>query len=440
MHPQSHSTHPPATLEHLVIVGNGMAGHRLVEALVKRPSLSLRITVIGEEPQPAYNRILLSPLLAGEMEREALTLRDADWYAEQQIDLILGERVTTIDRQSRRLTTDAGRTLDYDRLVLATGSRPAMPPIPGLELAGVHVFRDLNDAAALTRAAEAGGSAVVIGGGLLGLEAAEGLRKQGQNKNGMQVSLIQRDDRLMNRQLDITAARLLEAELSSRGLDIFIDAGLDHLTGDGQGHVTGAMLSDGQWLPAECVVVAIGITPNKELGQAAGLEVNRAIVVDETLTSSDPAIHALGECCEFQGNTFGLVEPIWKQVDVLAAHLAGEPTTGYVETPCATKLKVSGVSLYAFGPTEAEPDHDVLTYRDPLQGDYRRLLLHDGRIVGAVLYGDTAMGPWYFDHSLAGTDLGPCRQALLLGAADADALLHEHANPDSPESPVKEAA
>ncbi len=438
MHPQS--APQPATLEHLVIIGNGMAGHRLVEALAKRPALSLRITVIGEEPQPAYNRILLSPLLAGEMERDALTLRDADWYAEQQIDLILGERVTDIDRQSRRLTTDAGRILDYDRLVLATGSRPAMPPIPGLTLAGVHVFRDLNDAEALTRAAEAGGSAVVIGGGLLGMEAAEGLRKQGQAKRGMNVSLIQRDDRLMNRQLDITAARLLEAELSGRGLDIHTDAGLDHLTGDDQGHVTGAMLSDGQWLPAECVVVAIGITPNKELGQAAGLEVNRAIVVGETLTTSDPAIHALGECCEFQGNTFGLVEPIWKQVEVLAAHLAGEPTAGYVETPCATKLKVSGVSLYAFGPTEAEPDHDVLTYRDPLQGDYRRLLLCDGRIVGAVLYGDTAMGPWYFEHSLAGTDLGPCRQALLLGAADADALLHEHANPDSPERPVKEAA
>ncbi|PMR72527.1 NAD(P)/FAD-dependent oxidoreductase [Billgrantia endophytica] len=425
-----------ATTEHLVIVGNGMAGHRLIEALVKQPGRPMSITVIGDESQPAYNRILLSPLLAGEMERDALSLHDANWHAQQGITLVLGERVITIDRKTKTLTTDAGRTLDYDRLVLATGSRPAMPPIPGLALAGVHVFRDLNDAFALRRAAETGGNAVVIGGGLLGLEAAEGLRKR-----GMDVSLIQRDDRLMNRQLDTTAARLLEAELRARGLAIVTDATLDHLTEDGQGHVTGARLSDGRWLPAACVVVAIGITPNTALGRDAGLEVNRAVIVDDTLTTSDPAIHALGECCEFQGNTFGLVEPIWQQVEVLAAHLSGQPVDGYVDTPCATKLKVSGVSLYAFGPTEPDADHDVLTYRDPVQGDYRRLLLRNGRIQGAVLYGDTAMGPWYFAHSRDGTDLGPCRQALMLGTADADALLAEHdLNPESPERPVKEAA
>ncbi|MCC5884766.1 MAG: NAD(P)/FAD-dependent oxidoreductase [Halomonas sp.] len=423
--------------EHLVIVGNGMAGHRLVEALLARPERPARITVIGAETTPAYNRILLSPLLAGEIEREAITLRDAAWYAEHDIDLVLGERVETIERSARRLTTDAGRELDYDRLVLATGSNPARPPVPGLELPGVYLFRDLNDANALAHAAEQGSHAVVIGGGLLGLEAAEGLRKR-----GMQVSLLQRDDRLMNRQLDLTAARLLEKELRGRGLDIHTDAQLERLEADAEGNVCAALLADGTRLTADCVVVAIGIVPNAELGQAAGLEVNRGIVVDEWLTTADPAIYALGECCEFQGQTFGLVEPIWRQVEVLADRLcpgSAERSEGYVDTPYATKLKISGVSLYAFGPTDPEPEHDVLSYRDPQQGDYRRLLLREGRLEGVVLYGDTASGPWYFEQALAGRDLSSCRSALLLGAADAQILLDDALN-ESPQRPAKEAA
>ncbi|MCG6659311.1 NAD(P)/FAD-dependent oxidoreductase [Halomonas campisalis] len=432
------ATYPPT--EHLVIVGNGMAGHRLVEALVGKPGRPSRITVIGEEPDPAYNRILLSPLLAGEMERDALTLRDANWYADQGIELILGERVSDIDRQVQRLTTDAGRTLAYDRLVLATGSSPARPPVPGLELPGVHVFRDLDDAEALIHysqnpAGGRGGSAVVIGGGLLGLEAAEGLRKRGQ---GMRVSLLQRDDRLMNRQLDATAAGLLESELRERGLDIHTHAQLERLEAGADGRVGAVHLADGTRLAADCVVVAIGIVPNVALARRADLDVNRGIVVDETLTSADPAIHALGECCEFQGTTYGLVEPIWRQVEVLAAHLAGETVDGYVEQPSATKLKVSGVSLYAFGPIDPDPEHEVLAYHDPEQGDYRRLLLRNGRLEGAVLYGDTASGPWYFEQALAGVDLGPCRAALLLGATDAQALLDE--SNESPHCPAKEAA
>ncbi|QTP54198.1 NAD(P)/FAD-dependent oxidoreductase [Billgrantia sulfidoxydans] len=430
--------HPEtSTVEHLVIVGNGMAGHRLAEALLARTERPARITVIGAEQTPAYNRILLSPLLAGEMQREALTLRSAEWYAEQGIELILGERVEAIDRDARTLTTDAGRELDYDRLVLATGSNPARPPVPGLELPCVHVFRDLHDADALARAAETGRNAVVIGGGLLGLEAAEGLRKR-----GMRVSLLQRDDRLMNRQLDLTAARLLENELRGRGLDIHTDAQLERLEADAEGQVCAAHLSDGTRLAADCVVVAIGIVPNAELARAAGLESNRGVIVDEWLTTSDPAIHALGECCEHRGNLYGLVEPIWRQVEVLAERLCrpnAEGVPGYVEQPTATKLKVSGISLYAFGPTEAEPDHEVLSYRDPQQGDYRRLLLRGGRLEGVVLYGDTASGPWYFEQALAGRDLTACRAALLLGAADAQALLDDASN-ESPQRPAKEAA
>lgn len=409
--------------EHLLIIGNGMAGHRLLETLLKKPVRPARITVIGDERTPAYNRILLSPLLAAEMEREALTLHDADWYAEQDVALTLGERATRIDRRSGRVTTNAGREIDYDRLVLATGSRPAMPSVPGIDLAGVHGFRDLDDASALAQAAHEGRRAVVIGGGLLGLEAAEGLRKR-----GMAVSVLQRAKRLMNRQLDPTAATLLERELVARGLKVVTGAQIAALEDDGQGRVAGAWLEDGRFVAADCVVVAAGITPNAELGRDAGLEADRAIIVDEYLTSTDPAIHALGECCQFQGRTYGLVEPIWHQVEVLATRLCGDSSRGYAETryiekPCATKLKISGISLYAFGPIEAEDDHEVLTYHDPEQGDYRRLLLRGGRIEGAVLYGDTADGPWYFEQSLAGRDVRPCRQALLFGAGDATPLL-----------------
>lgn len=444
MHPAPHET------EHLVIIGNGMAGHRLVEALLKRPGRPSRITVIGDEATPAYNRILLSPWLAGEMEREALTLREAEWYAEQGVELVLGERVTSIDRAARRLTTDAGRALDYHRLVLATGSRPAMPGVPGIELSGVHGFRDLQDAETLARVAERGGRVVVIGGGLLGLEAAEGLRKRGegarrQGTGGLRVSVLQRSSRLMNRQLDVTAAGLLEAELGRRGLAIHTGAQLAAIEGDPHGRVAGVRLIDGRRLAADCVVVAAGITPNAELGREADLATQRAIVVDGHLTTSDPAIHALGECCQFEGTTYGLVEPIWRQVEVLAEHLAADPAEGarYEERPSATKLKISGISLFAFGPTEAEADHDVLAYHDPEQGDYRRLLLRDGRLEGAVLFGDTAMGPWLFEQAQAGSDLSPCRRALLLGAADADALLdghHSDTNSDNPDRPVKEAA
>ena len=441
-HPETSAT------DRLVIVGNGMAGHRLVQALLARPERPTHITVIGAETAPAYNRILLSPLLAGEMERADLTLRSAEWYAEQGIELVLGERVNSIDRTTRRLTTDAGRTLEYDRLVLATGSSPARPPVPGLELAGMHVFRDLHDADTLARTAKRGGNAVVIGGGLLGLEAAEGIRKRGQGKRGMRVSLLQRAERLMNRQLDLTAARLLESELRSRGLDIRTGARLERLEADADGHVCAVHLADGTRLAADCVVVAIGIVPNAALARVAGLEVHRGIMVDEWLTTSDPAIHALGECCEFEGTTYGLVEPIWQQVEVLAErlcldhdHADAEDAQGYVEQPTATKLKVSGISLYAFGPIDPAPEHDVLSYRDPQQGDYRRLLLRDGRLEGAVLYGDTTSGPWYFEQALAGRDLGSCRSALLLGAADAQALLDDAEQaPTTPQRPAKEAA
>ncbi|MEH6641942.1 FAD-dependent oxidoreductase [Vreelandella glaciei] len=419
METTSRCSHNDHLNDHLVIIGNGMASHRLIEALVKLPTRPQHITVISAEPTPAYNRILLSPLLAGEMTQDALTLRDAQWYEDQGVTLMLGEKVDALHRDRRTVVTDTGRTLPYDHLVLATGSRPAMPDVPGIELAGVHGFRDLQDADALTDIAQRGGEAVVIGGGLLGLEAAEGLRKRG---NDISVSVLQRSERLMNRQLDTTASHLLENELSQRGLKIITGAQLARLEGNAQGQVSKLHLDDGRQLAATSVIVAAGITPNAALGHQAGLTTERAIVVDEFLTTSDPAISALGECCQFDGTTYGLVEPIWRQVEVLAARLGGTPTLGYADAPSATKLKISGVALYAFGPTEASAEHEVLNYHDIERGDYRRLLLRDGQIEGAVLYGDTSQGPWYFEQALAGTDLNAYRHALLFGAADVEVL------------------
>ncbi|PRY65299.1 assimilatory nitrate reductase (NADH) beta subunit [Vreelandella songnenensis] len=411
--------------DHLVIIGNGMASHRLLEQVVEAPNRPARISVIGAEASPAYNRILLSPLLSGELQPDALSLRSASWYAERGITLHLGERVTHIDRGLQRVVTSQ-RTLAFDQLVIATGSRPALPDVPGMALEGVHGFRTLEDADTLADIATRGGQCVVIGGGLLGLEAAEGLRKRGAD-----VYVIQRGTQLMNRQLDDTAARLLEATLAKRGLTIHTQAQLSHLEDDGHGHVAAVVLTDGRRLPAQSVVVAAGITPNAELGAEAGLETRRAILVDNTLATSDPRIHALGECCQFEQHTYGLVEPIWRQVEVLADALCGKGRARYREAPTATKLKISGIALYAFGPTEASAEHEVLSYHDPESGDYRRLLLRNGRLEGAVLYGDTRTGPWYFAKALAGTDLTACRQALLFGEADANALL----DPDNAPSP-----
>lgn len=405
---------------HLVIVGNGMAGHRLLSALLKRPDRPDRITVIGEEASPAYNRILLSPWLAGEIERSALDL-PLEHVATAGVTWRLGERVVTIDRRRRRIHTDRGEPVAYDRLVLATGSRPALPDVPGIRLGNVGGFRDLVDTAWLTSRPE-GSRAVVIGGGLLGLEAAEGLRKR-----GLAVTVLQRSERLMNRQLDETAASWLRTELESRGLTIETRTRLAACEGDTDGNVAAVRLENGRRLPADCVVVAAGITPHTALARQAGLRTARGIVVDATLTTSDPAIHALGECCEFEGRTYGLVDPIWRQVDVLAARLCGQRSASYREIPCATRLKVADISIFAFGPVELPPGHEMLTYADPENGDYRRLLLHDDRLVGAVLYGDTAAGPGYFHHAREAHDLSACRDVLLFGADDATRLLAENA-------------
>ncbi len=417
-----------------IIVGNGMAGHRLLNTLRARCRLDVQITLIGEEHAAAYNRVLLSPWLAGEIARPALALEIAETRGNVSVSERLGQRVTAIDRTAREVTLETGERLAYDRLILATGSRSAMPQVPGIELGNVGTFRNLDDADWLA-AQPPGRQAIVVGGGLLGLEAAEGLRRR-----GLEVTLLQRSERLMNRQLDRTAADWLAQTLARRGLTLMTGATLARCDGDAAGNVCAVTLADGRRLAADCVVIAAGIEAHSELGRRAGLDVARGIRVDAHLTTSDPHIHALGECCEFEGDTVGLVEPIWQQVEVLAAHLCadapGQATTpGYVRRDCATRLKVAGVSLYAFGPAEAEDAAtEVLTYADAEHGDYRRLLLRDSRLIGALLYGDTAAGPALFALAQAATPLPPCREALLFGPRDIERHLATEAQPTQEEA------
>lgn len=397
----------------LVIVGNGMAANRLLQELVKQPKRPTSVLVIGKEPRPAYNRVLLSPLLAGEKSAAEVELQGRDWYRDHGIELLCDDPVLRLDPAAHALETRAGVRVSYRRLVLATGSRAAMPAVPGVTLDGVMGFRNWSDVERMQRAAQRGGRALVIGGGLLGLEAAEGLRKL-----GMATAVVQRSDWLLNRQLDRTAAALLRETLEARGLQVHTGAGLEAIEGE-QGRVRGVLLKDGRRLPAELVVVAAGITPEVGLAREAGIGCDRAIRVDAQLRTDQAEVYALGECCEFDGHTYGLVAPIWRQAQVLAAVLCGA-SAAYREQAVATQLKVSGIELFSCGEIDAG-DAETLEYLDRALGEYRKLWLRDNRLVGAVLYGDTRLGHGYFEQLLAQRDLSAGRASLLYDPAPAAA-------------------
>lgn len=418
---RDHDTTQAFATRRVLIIGNGMATQRLLEALVSRAERPEDIHVFGDENTPAYNRILLSPLLAGEIGEEEIILRGREWFDEHDITLHCGRRIVTIDRTARTLVDDRGERHDYDRLIIATGSRARLFELPGAELSGIHGFRTTEDVTSLMAAEHYTRRAVVIGGGLLGLEAAEGLRKR-----GLDVTVVHRGTHLMNRQLDEQAAEMLFEELQRRGLTLRLERQPIAYDSDDGIRVSEVVLDDGERLKAGLVVVAAGIVPNAEPGITAGLAGNQAIRVDDTLTTSDANIMALGECCEFEHTTFGLVDPIWAQVEVLADRLCGGDQR-YALTPCATRLKVSGVDLYAFGILAPKPGDEVLRYLDADHGDYRRLILRNNRLVGAVLYGDTRDGPWYFRQSVDRCDLTPCRDTLIFGATDATQQLEEAA-------------
>lgn len=399
----------------LVVVGNGMAGMRTVEELLALAPDLYDITVFGAEPHGNYNRILLSPVLAGEKTVDDIMLHPREWYARHGITLLAGDPVVAIDRARRLVRSQSGREVRYDRLLLATGSRPFIVPVPGHQLDGVIAFRDIQDVETMLAAARAHRHAVVIGGGLLGLEAANGLLRQ-----GMDVTVLHLGDALMDRQLDANAAALLKRTLERRGLRILLGANTSEILGESR--VTGVRLADGSQIPADLVVMAAGVRPNAELARAAGLHCERAIVVDDTLQTYDPRIYAVGECVQHRQATFGLVAPIWDQARVCAAHLAGAGHRRYVQQATATRLKVSGVELYSAGDIVGGEDSEDLVLRDPRRGIYKRLVLQGGRLAGAVLYGDVQDGPWYFELIQNGTPIGAMRNRLLFGKAQCEAV------------------
>ncbi len=401
----------------LVIIGNGMAPGRMLEELFEKAPGLYDITIFNAEPRVNYDRIMLSPVLSGEKAYEDIIIHDEAWYAYHGVTLHKGAKVSTIDRAARTVTAENGITATYDKLVIATGSSPIIIPVPGSDLPGVVAYRDLDDVARMLDVAKGGGRAVVIGGGLLGLEAAYGLKRQ-----GMEVTVLHLMPTLMERQLDPAAAYLLEKALAARDITILTKADTQAIVGDGK--VEGVALKDGRVLPADLVVMAVGIRPAAQLAKAAGLEVHRGIVVDDGMRTSDPAIYALGECAEHRGQCYGLVAPLYESAKVLADRLSGGQGE-YQGSVTATKLKVTGVNLFSAGDFADAPDRQEIVLRDAAAGIYKRLVLKEDKIVGAVLYGDVADGPWYFDMLRRGADIGALRETLIYGQSHQGGGTHD---------------
>ena len=396
--------------EKLVLIGNGMAGMRTIEELLKLDDSLYAITVIGAEPHGNYNRIMLSPVLCGEMPFDETLLNRPEWYAEHGIELIAGCKATGIDRPRREVTLADGRRIPYDRLLIATGSRPFILPVPGHELPGVLGFRDIADVEQMLAVADNYRQAVVIGGGLLGLEAAVGL-----SKRGMTVRVVHLAETLMERQLDPAAGALLQQELEGRGIEFLMGASTQALIGEQR--VQGLVLQDGREIAADLVVMAAGIRPDTALAAEAGIHCERGIVVSDTMQTFDPRIYAVGECAQHRGQTYGLVAPLFEQGKVCANHLARLGYGRYQGSVTSTKLKVSGVDVFSAGDYGDDPQSESIVYRDPGIGVYKKVVLKDNRIQGAVLYGDTLDGAWYFQLMRDGADVSAFRDQLLFGQA-----------------------
>jgi nitrite reductase (NADH) large subunit len=429
--------------QRLVLVGNGMAGVRTLEELLKAAPDRYDITVFGDEPHPNYNRIMLSPVLAGEQTVEQIVLNSRQWYAEKGITLHTGKRVVKIDRKHRFVEADDGTRAEYDRLLLATGSKPFILPVPGADLEGVIGFRDIADVDKMITVSEHYRHAVVIGGGLLGLEAANGLKVR-----GMEVSVVHIAPWLLERQMDEPAARLLQKSLEDKGLKFLLQKqtaellsspspasgggvgvgeGVDArtpsppaplpLAGEGsKGRVRAIKFKDGDTAPADLVVMAVGIRPNTTLAESAGLHCNRGLVVNDTLQSiTDPRIYAVGECVNHRGTAYGLVAPLFEQAKVCANHLAEHGVARYQGSMTSTKLKVTGIDLFSAGNFMGGEGYEEIVFQDPGRGAYKKLVLKDNKLAGACLYGDTLDGAWYFELLRDGTDVSDYRDKLLFG-------------------------
>jgi nitrite reductase (NADH) large subunit len=403
-----------AAKRRLVVVGNGMAGMRTVEELLGIAPDLYDIEVFGAEPYGNYNRILLSPLLAGEKQVDDIMLHSLDWYGEHGVTLHSGDAVVKIDRRRRCVISKSGIEASYDRLLLATGSSPVIVPVPGKELPGVVTFRDLQDVDTMVKAAQGHGRAIVIGGGLLGLEAANGLRCR-----GMEVTVVHLLDHLMERQLDPAAAQLLKQSLLMRGLHFKMPAQTTAICGEAR--VTGVRFADGVELPADLVVMAVGIKPSIGLAQQARIRCERGVLVDDTMLTYDPSIYAVGECVQHRNTTYGLVAPLWEQARVCAAHLAEVGLSRYRGSLPTAQLKVSGINLFSAGDFNGTKHSESLIFNDAIRGVYKRLVIENDKVSGAVLYGDTTDATWYLDMMTEGRSVGALRDTLLFGAAFAAA-------------------
>ena len=398
----------------LVVIGNGMAPGRALEKLFEIAPDAFEVTIFNAEPRVNYDRIMLSPVLSGEKTYEDIVIHGDGWYIERGITLYKGHKIVAIDRVAKTVTSEHGEVAPYDALIIATGSNPFILPVPGNDLAGVLTYRDLDDVHAMLLAAKSGGRAVVIGGGLLGLEAAAGLREQ-----GMDVTVIHLMPTLMERQLDVAAGHLLQKAVEARGIKVMTKATTKALIGTdirlGPARVQAVELDDGTRIPADLVIMAIGIRPNMGLAKEAGLDCTRGICVDAGMRTSDPDIFALGECVEVEGQVFGLVAPLYEMASVAAMHLAGDKATCFTPSATATKLKVTGINLFSAGDFADAKDRQEIVLRDAARGIYKRLVLKDDRLIGVVMYGDTADGAWFFDLLKKGADIAPMRETLIFG-------------------------
>tara|TARA_R110001592_G_scaffold346310_2_gene638832 strand:- start:12429 stop:13676 length:1248 start_codon:yes stop_codon:yes gene_type:complete len=396
----------------LVVIGNGMAGMKTVEEIISASPEAFKITVFGAEPYGNYNRILLSPVLCGEKSIDDILINSFEWYEEHKIQLFAGKdkAIVQIDRHKKVVYAADGTQAVYDRLLIATGSKPYILPLPGNNLAGVMAFRDIYDVNKMLTYSENSKHAIVIGGGLLGLEAANGLAQR-----GMHVTVVHNNDILLNRQLDKEAAQLLQHELESRGIHFKLSSTTQEILDNGDGHIGSVSFKDGTILPCDLFVMAVGVRPNMELAQSAGIYCEQGIMVSDTLQTFDPSIYAVGECIQHRGQTFGLVAPLFDQARVCANHLSGHGVAEYKTLPTATKLKVSGVQLFSVGNFNGDEYCEFIIFQDSDAKLYKKLVIRNNKIIGVVLYGDSSQGAWFHSLMENQTDISDFRDSLIFG-------------------------
>ena len=397
--------------EKLVVIGNGMAGMRTVDELIQSAPDEYDITVFGAEPYGNYNRIMLTPVLYGAKSIDEIMIHDLKWYRENNITLHHGadKIVVDVDRKKRVVIAKDGTREEYDRLLISTGSNPFMIPIPGKDVEGVMGFRDIADVETMIEKSKTKQHAIVLGGGLLGLEAANGLMQR-----GMDVTIVDLAERLLNLQLDSTAASLLKNELEHKGLSFRLGITIKEILSE-DGHISRVVFADGSELPADLLIMAAGVRPNIKLAKKIGLFCEKGIVVHDTMQTYDPRIYSVGECIQHRGNLFGLVAPVYEQAKVCANHLAKHGVADYIAISSATMLKVTGIDLFSVGGFLGDETSEDIIFIDYALNIYKKLVIKNDLIVGVLMYGDTTDSAWYLNLLKDGVKISSIREHLIFG-------------------------